>query len=43
MFDHNFDFIAATMLAYIHNKRNRHIFEAGSTSLRQSVNNRRTW
>ena len=27
--DHNFDFNAATMLAYIHNKRLRRIFEDG--------------
>ena len=28
--DHNFDFNAATMLVYIHNKRLRWIFEAGA-------------
>ena len=37
--DHHLDCNAATMLAYIHNKRLRQIFEVGAISLCQSVNN----
>ena len=35
--DHNFDCNAATMLAHIHNKRLRQIFEAGAVSLLPSA------
>ena len=35
----NFSFNATTMLAYIHNKRLRRIFEAGAISLCWSINN----
>ena len=37
--DSNFDFNAATMLVYIHNKRLRQIFEAGAISLCRNINN----
>ena len=37
--NHNFDFGAATMLAYIHNKRLRWIFKASTISLCWSINN----
>ena len=36
--NHNFNFDAATMLAHIHNKRLRQIFEARAISLLCSVN-----
>ena len=36
--DHNFDFNGATMLAHIHNKRSRQIFEASAISLLLFVN-----
>ncbi len=36
--NHNFNFDAATMLAHIHNKRLRQIFEARAISLLRSVN-----
>ena len=38
-FDHNFDFNAATMLAYIHNKSLKQIFEASEILRYQSVYN----
>ena len=37
--DHNFDFNAATMLAYIHNKRLRQIFKASAISICRNDNN----
>ena len=36
--NHNFNFNVATMLAHIHNKRLRQIFEANNISLISSVN-----
>ena len=38
--DHNFDFNAAVMLAFVNNKRLRRIFKAGEISLCRSMNNR---
>ena len=38
--NHDFNFNAATMLAHIHNKRLRQIFEASTNLLLSSVNNR---
>ena len=38
--DHNFELNTATMLAPIHNKRLRDIFEAGSISLLSSIDTR---
>ena len=38
--DHNFDFYTSTMLARIHSKRLRQIFEAGAILLLPSVNTR---